>query len=173
MLQQVWHFFELGGDPGEVERIGSQPGEYADITLGRRRPLLVVHRERQFATVRQRADAALDHLPGGIALEDLEPEAKADLVVRGLKLRGIANARNGHAANDDRVIDDVRENCIFAGRGENAHGEDGARRVFRARKRKEIGDVGRRFANRPRTINVIGHHWPPFMRSSSQASSRH
>ena len=161
VLQQIWNLLELGGDPGEVERVGTQPGEHADIALRRRRSLLVVHRERQLATVRQRANAALDHISRGIALQDLEPEAEADLVVRGLKLRGVANACNGHAANDDRVIDDVRENRIFAGRRENAHGEDGARRVLRTRERKEIGDVGRGLANRPRTINVIGHRWPP------------
>jgi hypothetical protein len=34
-------------------------------------------------------------------------------------------------------------------------------------------DVGRGVTNRPRTINVIGHHQPPFMRSSSQATSAH
>src|SRR4029453_16948152 len=77
------------------------------------------------------------------------------------------NARNGHAANDDRVIDDVREDRILAGRRENAHGEDGARRVLGTRERKEVGNVARRLANRARTINVIGHCWPP---SSAQVA---
>ena len=109
------------------------------------------------ATARQCADAALDHIPRGIALQDLEPEAEADLVVRRLKLRGIANAGNGHAANGDRVIDDVREDRIFAGRREHAHGENGARGILRAREREEVADIGRGVANRPRTVNMIGH----------------
>ena len=171
VLQQIRKLLELGDVPGEVERVGTQPGEHAEIALRRRRALLVVHRERQLATVRQRADAALDRLPGRIALQDLEPEAEADLVVRGLKLRGIADACNGHAANDDRVVDDVRENRAFAGRRENAHGEDGARRILRTREGEEVGDVGRGLADRPRTVNVIGHRQPPFIRSSSRASS--
>ena len=103
VLQQIGNLLERRGDPGEVERVGTQPGEHADIALRRRRSLLVVHRERQLATARQCADAALDHVPRGIALQDLEPEAEADLVVRGLKLRGIADAGNGHPANGDRV----------------------------------------------------------------------
>jgi hypothetical protein len=68
--------------------------------------------------------------------QDIEPEAEAYLVVSGLKLRGVANACNGHAADNDRVIDDIRENRVFAGRRENARGEDGARRVLRTRNAK-------------------------------------
>ena len=60
----------------EVKRIGTQPGEYADIALWRRRPLLVVHGERQLATVVQRAHAALNHIPYRIALEDLDRNLK-------------------------------------------------------------------------------------------------
>ena len=58
VLQQIGNLLERCGDPGEVERIGTQPGEHADIAFRCRRPLLVVHRERQRATARQRADAA-------------------------------------------------------------------------------------------------------------------
>ena len=63
VLQQIGNLLERRGDPGEVERIGTQPGEHADIALRCRRSLLVVHRERQLATARQCADAALDHIP--------------------------------------------------------------------------------------------------------------
>ncbi len=75
VLQQIGKLLELADVPGEIERVGTQPGEHPDIALGCRRPLLVVHRERQLATVRQCADAALDHLPRSIALQDIEPEA--------------------------------------------------------------------------------------------------
>ena len=128
VLQQIGKLLERGDVPGEVERIGTQPGEHADIALRRRRAGLVIHRERQLATVRQRAHAALDRLPRSIALQDLEPEAEADLVVPGLKLCGGADARDDHAPNGDRVIDGVREHRILAGRRENAGGQDGARR---------------------------------------------
>ena len=161
MLQQIWKLLEYGDVPGEVERVGAQPGEHPNIALRRRRPFLVVHSERQLATIRQFANAALDRFPGSVALEGLEPEAEADLIGFRLKLRGVSNACNGHVANGDRVIDDVRENRIFAGGRENIHGEDGARRVFRTGEREEVGDVGRGVANRPRTVNVIGHRQPP------------
>jgi hypothetical protein len=51
----------------------------------------------------------------GCALEGLEPKAKAYLIGFRPKLRGISHACNAHAANGDRVIDDVRKNRIFPG----------------------------------------------------------
>src|SRR5207245_9452150 len=161
MLQQIWNFLELGADPGEVERVGSQPGEHADIALRRPGPLLVVHGGRQVAPSCQSANAALYRIPRGIALQNLESDAKADLVVRWLKPGGVANACNRHASDDDRVIDDLREKCVVTGRRENARGEDDARGALRTREREQIGEVGRGLTNRPRTINVIGHLWPP------------
>ena len=107
-------------------------------------------------------------LPRSIALQDLEPEAEADLVVRGLKLRGVANAGNDHAANGDRVIDGVREHRILAGRRENARAQHGARGVLRARKREEVGEIGRGLANRPRTVNVIGHRLSPSLGATAK-----
>src|SRR5262245_36589881 len=101
MLQQIWKLFERGDVPCEVEWVGTEPGEHTDIALQRRCSCLVVHRERQFATARQCANAALDRFPRSIAPEGLELKAKADLIVRRLKLSGIANACNGHPANDD------------------------------------------------------------------------
>ena len=165
VLQQIWNLLEVSRRPGEVERVGTQAGEHADIALRGRRTLLVVHGERKLATARQCAHAALDRLPRSVALQDVEPEAEADLVVRGLKLRGVANARNGHAANGDRVIDDVRKNRLFTGRRENTCGENGMRGVLWAGEGEEVGEVGRGVANRPRAINVIGHRRP---RSSAQ-----
>src|SRR5262249_41071484 len=101
VLQLIWNLCERGGIQSDVERVGSDPGERADIALRRRCSCLVVHRERQFATARQLANTALDRFPLGIALEGLEPKAKADLVVRRLKLRGVADTCNGHPANGD------------------------------------------------------------------------
>ena len=173
MLQRIGNLLELSGDPGEVERVGSQPGEHANIAFGRRRTLLVVHHERELAAVGQDANAALDHFPSRIPVQHLELEAEADFLVRGLKLRGIADAGNRHAADGNHVVDRVGEDGAFAGRRKNAHREDSARRVLRTREREKVGDVGRGVANRPRTINVIRHRQPPFMRSSSQATSVH
>src|SRR6185436_2080934 len=113
------NLLERGGIQADVERIRTEPGERADIALRRRCPCLVVHRKRHFPTARQLAHAVLDRLPRRIALESLESKAEADLIVRRLKRRGIAEACYGDAANGDRVIDDVRENRILAGVREN------------------------------------------------------
>src|SRR5215470_15291252 len=78
-----------------------------------------------------------------------------------LKLRAVANAGNGHAANCDRVIDDVREHRLFASRWEDARGENGVRGILRTRKREEVGEISREIADRPRTVNVIGHRQVP------------
>jgi hypothetical protein len=94
-------------------------------------------------------------------LQGIEPDGEADLVVFGLKPCGIANAGNRHAANGDHVIDRVREDRTFSGGRKDAHGENGARRVLRTREREEIADIGRGVANRPRTVNMIGHREPP------------
>jgi len=80
----------------------SEPGEHADIAVRRRRPLFVVHRERQLATARQCANAALDCLPHSIALQDLEPETETDLVVRG---RAVKRDRTSSAAFGEKELD--------------------------------------------------------------------
>ena len=147
MLQQIRHLLELGDDPGEVKRVGTQPREHSDVTLRRRRALLVVHRERQLATARQPAGAVLDDLPGSIPFQDLEPEGEADLIISRLELRCVAETGNGDASDGNRIVDDVGEHRIFAGSGENAHGEDGAGGIFGACKREKVGDVGRGIAN--------------------------
>src|SRR4030095_2889011 len=71
VLQQIWKLLEYGDVPGEVERVGAQPCEHANITLRRRRPVLFVHSERQLATIRQFANAALNGFPRSVALEGL------------------------------------------------------------------------------------------------------
>src|SRR4029453_10684045 len=98
----------------------------------------------------------------------LEPEAEADLVVPGLKLRGSANPGNDHASDGDRVIDGIRKHRMFAGRRKDAGAQDGARGVVRARKREEVGEVGRGLANRARTVNVIGHRFSPSLAPGSR-----
>src|SRR5262249_30174763 len=91
VLKQIGDLLERGGDPGEIERVGAQPGEYADVALRGRRPLLIVHGERERSAVRENASSALDHLACRIPIQNLEPEGEADLLVCGLKLRGVAN----------------------------------------------------------------------------------
>src|SRR4029453_8190274 len=102
----------------------------------------------------------------------LEPEAEADLVVPGLKLRGSANPGNDHASDGDRVIDGIRKHRMFAGRRKDAGAQDGARGVVRARKREEVGEVGRGLANRARTVNVIGHRSSPSLAPGWQSAER-
>src|SRR4029434_4466436 len=118
--QRIWSLSKRAGIQSDVERVGTEPVERADIALWRRCPCPVVHRERQFATIRQFANAALGRFSGSIALEGLEPKAKADLIVCRLKLRAVPNACNGHTANGDRIIDDIRENRILTGSREDA-----------------------------------------------------
>src|SRR5262249_50546952 len=89
----------------------------------------------------------------------------------------IADARYGHPANDDCVIDDIGENRIFPGVGENAHGKNGTPRDLRAREREKVGEVGCRIADRPWTVDVIGHRQLPSSAQvcdpSQRAQSRH
>src|SRR6185503_16176033 len=89
-----------------------------------------------------------------------EPDAEAGFVVRRLKLRGMADAGNSHSTNGNRVIDGIGEDRVLSGRREHAHRQHGARRVLRAREREEVGNVGRRLADRPWAVNMIGHGEP-------------
>jgi hypothetical protein len=66
----------------------------------------------------------LEDIPLAVVLQAVEPEAEAELFVRGLKSGCVANACNGHATNGDRLIDDVGERSVFAGRRERAHGQN-------------------------------------------------
>jgi hypothetical protein len=104
-----------------------------------------------------------NRLPLRIALQDVEAETEADLIAGRLKLRGVTDACNNDPPKDDRVIDDVREKRIFAGRREHARAQDGTRGLVRAGKREQVGEVGRRLADRPRAVYVIGHRSSPWL----------
>ena len=113
VLQKVGNLLDLGDDPCEVERVGAQPGEHADSAVRGRRPLLVIDDEATARDPRQRADAALDHVPGSIVVQDIEPEAEADLFICRLKLRCVANAGNAYVANNNRMKSMTLEKTAF------------------------------------------------------------
>ena len=102
VLQEIWNLLSL-------QVIQAEEDSAADL---RTRGSSGVDAPFSSFTGGQRTNAALDHIARSIACQGLEPET-----LRRLKFRGVANACDADTANDDRAIDDVRENAFSPAEG--------------------------------------------------------
>jgi hypothetical protein len=161
VLDDVGYFAHDRNVPCQIERVRPQSREHTKVTLRRSRTLLVVDDDGKRAPVGKDAGAALDRLPARTtALENAEPTGEANqIAVSGLELRRIPRPRDGHAPNGNRMLKRVREDRFRARSWKHVEGDDRACGILRTGERKQVRDIGDGIANRPGTINVIGHSW--------------
>src|SRR5262245_9864321 len=141
VLEQVGDLGESGRNPSKVERIGTQTCVYANIAFRRRCAVFIVHGEQHAAAVRQFANAALDHLAGSIAVQNLKPEGEADLLVRRLELRRASATGDSYAAHRHRVVNNIGENCGLSCGGKYTHRQHRASRILWTGEGEKVADV--------------------------------
>ena len=156
MLQKIWNFDERRRKPCQKERIRAQADKDAENSIRSRSALFIIHNAGKFLAARESKVSALNGTPAVAAtLEGRESAVEAVFLFVRFEFGSLASPRHGHPANHDRVIDHIGEHRAYTGRGKDICHEHRVRSICRTGERKQIAEVNRRIADRPRSVNVV------------------